>query len=68
MAGGGQEQALSAGWSRRRRPLLTEGTMTEKRAFFGEPSTRVLHNNKQWQRGRLSLRVGGGGSGLKSSK
>lgn len=41
MAGGGQEQALSAGSSRRRRPLLTQGTMTEKRAFFGERSTRA---------------------------
>jgi hypothetical protein len=41
MAGGGQEQALSAGSSRRRRPLLTQGTMTEKRAFFGETSTRA---------------------------
>lgn len=41
MAGGEQEEALSAGSSRRRTPLLTQGTMTEKRAFFGERSTRA---------------------------
>lgn len=38
MAEGGQERALSAGSSR---PLLTQGTMTEKRAFFGETCTRA---------------------------
>lgn len=38
MAAGCQERALSAGSSR---PLLTQGTVTEKRAFFGERSTRA---------------------------
>jgi hypothetical protein len=62
MAGGDQEQALSAGSSL---PLLTQGTMTEKRAFFGERSTRASVSRPSLT---PSSCVVGSGGGLKSSE
>ena len=62
MAEGGQERALSAGSSR---PLLTQGTMTEKRAFFGETCTRACVSTKQTRPTEPDF---GGGGGVKSSE